>query len=109
MLRAICQIAYRYLNDDDYFYEGYGCETAGPSHAFLVSVHCPIAAELQKILSNAVGKEDDKYEAALVPAIEAVVTYVEGRADNYTSNDVDSRECKSHYTYRDDIEDEDIW
>lgn len=105
MLRAVCRVAYRYRNDGDYFYEGPGCDTAGPSHAFLTSNHCPIAPKLQHLFNKAVGKEDDEYEDALVPIIEAVVAYVEGRAGNYVPNSTDSISCKSRYTYEDSSQD----
>lgn len=106
MLRAVCCVTYRYRNDGDYFYEGPGCDTAGPSQAFLTSKVCPIAAELQQLFSRAFGKEDEEYEDALVPIVEAVVAYVEGRARNYAPNNQDSRNCESYYT---DEEDEEDW
>jgi hypothetical protein len=110
MIRAICRITYRYRNDGDYFYDGPGCSTAGPSHAFLTSrSHCPIAIRLEQLLNRAVNKTDDDYEDALAPVIEAVVNYVEDRKGEYTPNNVDSLDCRSHYIEdtEDDYEDED--
>jgi len=42
-LRAIAKIRYRYYNDGDYYYRGYGCTTAGPPHAYLTE--CEIVPE----------------------------------------------------------------
>lgn len=35
VIRAVSRIGYRYYNDGDMFFEGYGCETAGSCMAFL--------------------------------------------------------------------------
>ena len=40
-LRAIHRIIYRYYNDGDYWWNGYGCETAGPAVTFLRE-QCPV-------------------------------------------------------------------
>jgi hypothetical protein len=88
MIRAISRIIYRFSNDGDYFYRGYGCETAGPAHAYLV-VESPLAPQLHSILGDAVGKTDDAYEAVINKALEVIVTYVESREGETTPNTVD--------------------
>jgi hypothetical protein len=35
IIRAVTRIGYRWCNDGDKFFEGYGCETVGPALAFL--------------------------------------------------------------------------
>lgn len=104
MIRAISRIGYRYSNDGDYFYEGYGCETAGPAHAYLVK-YSPLGSELRVIFNRAVGKVDDAYEAVLDRAIKLIVDYVEARAGNYEPNTMDSLDCES--IHKDSREDED--
>ena len=37
MIRAMNRLVYRWYNDGDKFWEGYGTETAGPAHSFLVN------------------------------------------------------------------------
>ena len=37
MIRALNRLVYRWYNDGDRFWEGYGTETAGPAHSFLVN------------------------------------------------------------------------
>lgn len=48
-LRAVNKIVYRYFNDGDYWYCGYGCETCGPAAAFLMDV-CPPLYGVQEAL-----------------------------------------------------------
>lgn len=35
VVRALAKLRYRYYNDGDYFYTGYGAETAGPAASFI--------------------------------------------------------------------------
>lgn len=107
MIRAISRIGYRYFNDGDYFYEGYGCETAGPAHAYLVK-YSPLGSKLSTIFNRAVGKVDDAYEALIDRAVGIIVNYVESRAGNYEPNTKDSLDCESIHknTRWDDDEDE---
>lgn len=107
MIRAISRIVYRYQNDGDYFYTGYGCETAGNSHAYLV-VESPLAEELTLILDRAVDTEDDDYEAVLGEALEVIVAYVEGRGGNTTPNTTDSLDVPSLFEDEGE-EEEDYW
>ena len=37
ILRAVNRIIYRWGNDGDYFWTGYGAETAGPAMAYLIT------------------------------------------------------------------------
>jgi hypothetical protein len=104
MIRAISRIGYRYFNDGDYFYRGYGCETAGPSHAYLVK-YSPIGSELRKIFKGALGKIDEEYEAILDNAVGLIVDYVEGRNGNYKPNTRDMLACES--IYKDSREEDD--
>ena len=51
MLRAINRIAYRYYNDGDKYFQGYGTETAGPAHSFLVNANHPLKSAMIKIFT----------------------------------------------------------
>jgi len=84
MLRAINRIYYRFNNDGDYFYKGYGVETAGPAHAYLV--RSPLAKDLEPIFRAARGKE---YEAGLDKALLVVLDYIQARKGEYSPNDQD--------------------
>lgn len=106
MIRAISRIGYRYFNDGDYFYQGYGCETAGPAHAYLVK-YSPLGSELRVVFNRAVGKVDAEYEALIDRAIGLIVDYVEGREGNYEPNVQDMLECESIHKREDDYDDED--
>ena len=55
MLRAINRIIYRYYNDGDEYYTGYGTETAGPAHSFLINA-TDIPLEIQSTLKSIFNK-----------------------------------------------------
>jgi hypothetical protein len=109
LLRAINKIVYRYYNDGDYFWCGYGCETTGPAHAYLTQDN-PIATKMYEILIEATGVEDAAYEAVLNVALDAVLTYIEGRNGQTTPNTKNMWDMKpvyDNYAAEDDEEDED--
>ena len=105
MIRAISRIGYRYSNDGDYFYKGYGCETAGPAHAYLVGCS-PIGSDLEPILAKAVNKIDEAYEKVIDEALGLILTYVEGR-ESYTPNTTDMWDCES--LFEEDEDEEEDW
>ena len=68
IIRALGRIGYRYHNDGDYFYDGYGLETVAPSVAYLLDViekygDVDDLSEAQDILEgiSARALEDDNY------------------------------------------------
>ena len=84
MLRAINRLIYRYYNDGDKYYEGYGTETAGPAHSFLVNANHP-----QKAIMNRLFKEfisDDEYERMLKDILDVILDHIESRQGEYTKN-----------------------
>ena len=97
-LRAVSQVGYRYFNDGDYFYEGYGCETAGPAHAFLVD-HSPLKHKLRPIFSEAAFGSKEQYERAIDDAVEMIVSWIEEKQGVFTPNTLglDMLECEAHY------------
>lgn len=59
-IRAIEKIRYRYYNDGDYFYTGYGLETSGPAASYLSNIDDEINDALVTIAEEQL--EDDEYE-----------------------------------------------
>ena len=98
MVRAMMRIMYRYFNDGDYYFRGYGKETVAPSVKWLIG-ESPIGPELAKVFraarSNALRSnhpdefddEKDFYLIGLRNAAELVVDYVESRKGKYTPNE----------------------
>tara|TARA_R110000772_G_scaffold109068_1_gene212272 strand:- start:383 stop:910 length:528 start_codon:yes stop_codon:yes gene_type:complete len=119
MLRAINKIIYRYYNDGDKYFLGYGIETAGPAHSYLVNSNSPIKSQLNKIFSGIdLRFEDEVYEGGIERALELIVGYVEEKVkDNSLSpntedmydyeSEFEDEEEDDDYGYDDDYEDED--
>jgi len=95
-LRAINRIIYRYYNDGDYWFDGYGVETAGPAESFLRQ-YCPI--DLRPELNASDCTEDKDYEVQLEIILEKILTYIESRTQ-YTPNHTDMHDCEARYEAR---------
>jgi len=118
LVRAINKIIYRYYNDGDYLYDGYGIETAGGAYEYLKSKSDSLdLPELRKALAVN-GMEDKSYEDALYKAGAVIVEYVKSKEGNYTKNDDDylnkkySKEAIEEFgdpdaNFKDEDEDED--
>ena len=81
MLRAINRIIYRYYNDGDEYFTGYGIETAGPAHSFLVNANHPQRAAMKKIFGDGTD-----YEQTIKDALDTILDYIESRQGEYTKN-----------------------
>lgn len=99
MIRAINRIWYRYFNDGDYWYRGYGKETALPSVKWL-KTQSPVAKELKgvlKVFSRAQSPEHHEYGAndlyfqSILKASEIICNYVEKQKEYTPNTDHDSR------------------
>lgn len=101
LLRSLNRLCYRWYNDGDYWYESYGCITAGPAESFLRR-HSPkeIRDKLSQVLSRSDGKREDEYEKCLLELVETVVSYVEGRGENTVLNFTDMLDLASKYAPR---------
>lgn len=118
MLRAMNRIIYRYYNDGDYYYKGYGIETAGPAHSFLVNAYHPQKSALRRIFDESRGEE---YEQMLNDALDVILDHIESRQGDYTKNSEDMFDYEPEfeqeeedddwddYGYDDEDEDEDIY
>ena len=106
MLRAINRIAYRYYNDGDEYMTGYGTETAGPAHSFLVNANHPLKSAMIKIF-----KDGTNYEQTIKDALDTILDYIESRQGKYTPNNVgDMFDYEPEFEdeeYYDDYDDED--
>jgi hypothetical protein len=107
ILRAINKIVYRYYNDGDRYFEGYGCETAGPCHAFLVD-ETPIGNSLKVIFGFAeFSPNSELYEQTLDLALEKVLDFIESKNGKYEVSDVDMYNSESHF--EEEEEEETCW
>jgi hypothetical protein len=84
MLRAINRIIYRFYNDGDKYFQGYGTETAGPAHSFLVNANHPLRSAMVRIFNEP--SEDDSYERMIKDALDIILDHIESRQGKYTKN-----------------------
>ena len=100
-VRAMMRILYRYFNDGDFYFRGYGKETVLPSVKWLVK-HPEIGAKLKTIFNNAkanapkkIGQhdyagqfsEEDGYQDGIYDAAKLVIHYVKSKSGKYSKND----------------------
>ena len=121
MLRAMNRLVYRWYNDGDRFWEGYGTETAGPAHSFLVNssqINREEQRKLESLFDAVVGEyRDEVYEKMLDEVAELVLSYVEGiPEDQYDElgremfdfdSEYEDEEEDDYDDYYDDYDDED--
>lgn len=92
LLRAIAKIRYRLYNDGDKWYQGYGCETAGPAAAFIIA---KAPKEIAEAMENCKGQ---RYEKKVDAILEMIVDHVEGLQGKHTSHTDDMYNHKSLFT-----------
>jgi hypothetical protein len=100
LMRAINRLVYRWYNDGDKFWQGYGAETAGPAHSFLINSNAipfDIQSTLTSILNKSVGTGDEGYERLIKFALEQILDYIEGKNGEYTKSDEDMFDYESEY------------
>ena len=100
MLRAINKIIYRYYNDGDKYYEGYGTETAGPAHSFLINANHPLKAMMNKLFREFVS--DSEYKKMLNDILKAILDHIESKQGEYTKNTLGGM-----FNYESEYEDDD--
>ena len=88
LIRAINRLLYRFYNDGDYFYKGYGAETAGPAHSFLVNsdqIPFDLQSTLKMTFNKAIDAPEEGYERLIKFALEKILDHVEATPiDEYT-------------------------
>ena len=109
LIRAINRLIYRFYNDGDYFYKGYGAETAGPAHSFLVNsnqIPFDLQSTLTSIFNKAIDAPEEGYERLIKFALEKILDHVEATPeDEYTKLDREMFDFESEF--EDDEEDYD--
>lgn len=73
-IRAVTRVAYRYFNDGDYYFEGYGCETCGDVTTFLKNY---TNSEIKDLIKKDGFTYGDSYEEFLNKLALAVIAYAE--------------------------------
>jgi len=99
VLRAINRLVYRYYNDGDYWWEGYGCETAGPAAAFLKRIKNRTDLCLNKEINASDQRRGEAYEKQILAIHEKILDWIESKNGEYTLNidDLDMDETDPIY------------
>lgn len=105
IVRATMRIIYRYYNDGDYFFMGYGLETAAPSAAYLAERYEDIISEgmeIGQVFANEYGLKDkeldENYEKFLKTLADVVVQDILDNPELIEEeNDDDSRDFDPEY------------
>ena len=104
ILRAVNRIIYRWGNDGDYFWKGYGAETAGPAISYLVNssmIPQIIQSKFKAWESNNDGEDYDIKELEDLLAI--ALEYIEGKDESqYSKNTEDMFDFESEYEDEED-------
>lgn len=111
LTRAMTRIAYRYLNDGDKFYEGYGLESCGSSAQMLYDEVPGVATLMDDRLGDKYSLEDFEYEKLLQDLTETTVNYIvsnpslfkEKSKDMFSYEPVDIETFEPEYEYEIDI------
>jgi hypothetical protein len=108
VLRAINKVIYRFYNDGDYWWKGYGAETAGPAMAFLMSNVVTDQFDIYTDLRNSEGRVDNPYIEPLHRALEKILDTIERRMfSSLTKNkEHDMLECEAKYEYDEEDDEE---
>ena len=109
MLRAINRIVYRYYNDGDEYMRGYGTETVGPAHSFLVNANHPLKSLVSKLFSTGTN-----YEVTIKDVLDAILDHIESKQGKYTPNNVGDMfdyepEFEDEESYEDDYDHDDYY
>lgn len=116
IIRAVNRVSYRYYNDGDIAWKGYGCQTVNPAVRFLMHIvgheECPsefVKAVYAVYKIDAYGISDDEYEALIDKMVEAAVDFVEscdlGKKDNTYGDMWDYKNDEFDYDQSEDYED----
>ena len=91
LTRAISKLIYRYYNDGDVFYKGYGIETCGNAIAFIVEKLESLdstAGNMQQIIERVAENEykDEKYETFLLDIADSILYLIAENPELITDN-----------------------
>lgn len=83
IVRAVCRINYKYINDGDHVGVGYGKETCNPAARFLMK---KAGADVAQAVSDLWGVENGEHYALLLDRlIEEVLAYIEDNPELKTT------------------------
>lgn len=94
LVRAVMRIGYRWYNDGDYFYTGYGLETCGSSAAFIAD---KLGEDMYNMIMDATDNmgDDGRYEDFIAQLKEDILDYVMSHPEAFGTKSEDSRDYKS--------------
>ena len=95
LVRAAMRILYRWYNDGDYFYTGYGLETCGSSAAFIADTIGGDAKETIMEIAE-IGSTDNRYESEINDISATVIDYIFSNPETFGTKTEDSREYTSN-------------
>lgn len=97
IIRAMMRIIYRYYNDGDKFFEGYGLETAAPSVAYLMDTIDEVATYVANMFDKLYNYESDaKYNDAIETLADICLHHVQAHFEELMDpNEEDSRDWSS--------------
>lgn len=112
ILRAVTKIEYRYYNDGDYFYEDYGCETAGPAAKFLE--HVSRSEKLPSYLKTAINEllkntYDSEYEKLVLKLKDATWKFIDEIEDGKIESVKNTDDMLKYDDWCDSSEDDYGW
>lgn len=83
LIRALSKIGYRWYNDGDIYFMGYGIETAGDAAKYLCDMVPGFEDEAENFIDNLRygAPEDDEYEQHLNTLFEMVLDYIDDNLD----------------------------
>jgi len=113
ILRAVNKLAYRFYNDGDKFYEGYGTETVGGVAVFL-KTSPEIPSELRSLFSETLDSmessyNDTAYEKGLKTIVGAALDFIESKEGNYTPTQEDMLDYESEWEEEEEDDDYDYY
>ena len=95
IVRAVMRLLYRWFNDGDYFYKGYGLETCGRTVEYLVDdAEVLDRYSVEDWIDSCANRDDDEtyYESILDEICEAAISVLDSNHDLFwTPNTEDSR------------------
>ena len=104
LIRAINRMMYRYHNDGDFFFKGYGTETAGPCAVYLMQSNITGLKEVVNKASSLMADEGknqytdkDEYQKTLEKIGDIICDYIDSKNGQYTDNNDD---CLNDKYYR---------
>ena len=94
IIRAMMRVIYRYYNDGDKFFEGYGLETAAPSVAYLIDTIDEVATYVGNMMERLYDYDSDaKYNDAIETLADICLHHIQAHFEELMDpNEEDSRD-----------------